>query len=107
MASYHQIIKSWFPHHYAILVFTNADLFQNQLTRIPLSTLWSEYRGGNDVKKAFNYIYSRFENSSNRHGTCKKYPIFVHSKDSSLVRKIVNSVNEIILEKSLFEKNML
>ncbi len=44
-----------------VLVLSKVDLLQDALNRKPLSTLFPEYTGGNDMKQAIAFIQEKFQ----------------------------------------------
>lgn len=55
----------WVVQTSFILLFTKVDLFKQKLARSELSRYFPDYRGGNDVARATEYLLGRF-NQVNR-----------------------------------------
>jgi len=52
-----EIVNSiWFSHTTFVLFMNKADLFEEKIRRIPLSNMFPEYKGGEDLEAARKYV---------------------------------------------------
>ncbi|KAF2804079.1 P-loop containing nucleoside triphosphate hydrolase protein [Mytilinidion resinicola] len=76
------IVNSRFNGTYIHLFLNNYDKLEEKLGRIPLSNYFPDYSGGNDVRKAAEYILSRFNQVNHAH----RYviPFFTRPTDAKI-----------------------
>ena len=61
LVHYDSIAKSkWFKKTPVIFILNNQDIFRHQLQQSPLESFFPGYNGGNDEKRATEYILKRF-----------------------------------------------
>jgi len=83
-----------------ILFLNKFDLFKKKIKRSPLSKCFPEYKGKNTVDAASRYIRDRFVEL--RHDNKKKLRChFTCSTDTTNIKTVFDSVQEIILEEAL------
>ncbi|KAF7333942.1 Heterotrimeric G-protein alpha subunit [Mycena sanguinolenta] len=75
---FESIINSrWFLRTSIILFFTEVDVFEAKIRKIPLARYFPEYTGGSDVNKAAKYILWRFMQENRARLSVYPHPIAV------------------------------
>jgi guanine nucleotide-binding protein subunit alpha len=89
----------WFMRSSVFLLLNNLDTFKRKLPRVPLENYFSDYIGGNDVKKAGEFILRRFTQLNRAH--LNIYPHFIETTDKSKIRLVFESIEQMILKSNL------
>jgi len=85
-------LPGWFSRTSIILFLNKIDLFKQKIPRIPLSSFFEEYSGGNDINKAAKYILWRFT-QTNR-AKLSIYPHLTQATDTGNIRLVFAAVKE-------------
>ncbi|KAJ3436710.1 guanine nucleotide-binding protein g(o) subunit alpha [Anaeramoeba flamelloides] len=95
------IINSrWFNKIPAILFLNKYDLFEKKLKHSKLKKTFPDYDGGKDVDEGKVYIKNQFL-SKNKENTKEIYTHYTTAIDPDNFQKVFESVNEILLKKSI------
>ncbi|OMJ27845.1 Guanine nucleotide-binding protein subunit alpha [Smittium culicis] len=90
----------WFSKTSIILFLNKIDLFREKIPRSPLSDYFSDYKGGNDVDSAGEYILRRFV-SLNQSDSKQVYTHFTCATDTNQIKFVMAAVNDIIVQNNL------
>ncbi|PPQ73665.1 hypothetical protein CVT26_010757 [Gymnopilus dilepis] len=96
-----------FMHTDIVLLLNHVDRFAEKLPELPLNDYFPDYRGGNDVDAARDYILHQFV-QLNRHTS--KRQIHIHytcPTDKQLLQKILSSLGDIVLQLNLRDRKVL
>ena len=97
--------SQWFKRSSIIMVFQEVELFGNKLARKPLSNLFPEYSGGDDVKKARECIVKRFQEVN--HARRSIYPHFGLPVAPSILEHVTAAVRDTLVDEGLRAKGVL
>ncbi|ORX84853.1 guanine nucleotide-binding protein alpha-2 subunit [Basidiobolus meristosporus CBS 931.73] len=91
----------WFERTSVILFLNKIDLFREKIKHSPVSKYFPDYKGPNDsFNRTSAYFTMRFE-SLNRSPEKVIYSHLTYATDTSQIRHIMASVNDIILSRNL------
>jgi len=84
-----------------IVFFNKVDLFEEKLKTQSLTIAYKEYTGSQDPKEALDYIkYQRFL-SQNKNNEREIFPFTTTATDTTLIKNVVTSIKDIIMQKIL------
>ncbi|KAI9333252.1 guanine nucleotide binding protein, alpha subunit [Obelidium mucronatum] len=87
----------------AIVLFLNKiDLFKEKVARFPISTYFPKYKGPNDYTTGKEFFGTMFM-SINKYPDRKIYVHFTWATDTKQTRKVLETVNKIIMNANLQE----
>jgi len=84
-----------------IVFFNKVDLFEEKLKTHSLTIAYPEYTGTQDPKEALNYIKSIVFLSKNKNPKREIFPFETTATDTGLIKNIVSSIKDIIMQKIL------
>ncbi|OLY79205.1 Guanine nucleotide-binding protein subunit alpha [Smittium mucronatum] len=90
----------WFSKTSIILFLNKIDLFREKIPKSPLNLYFSDYKGGNDVDSAGEYILRRFV-SLNQSDSKQVYTHFTCATDTNQIKFVMAAVNDIIVQNNL------
>jgi len=80
----------------AVILFLNKiDLFKEKIKRVPLTTLFPAYQGGDDFEKAKQFIEARFIETA--HNGAKVYVYATCAIDTESIKIVIQAVKRQIL----------
>ncbi|PVF97735.1 guanine nucleotide binding protein, alpha subunit [Serendipita vermifera] len=121
----------WFEHTHFILFLNKVDLFEQKVLHSPIKRFFPDYEGKEtsleDGKAYFKRRFLSLHAKANRtlqelaksptrpkipvstttHDIRKVYPYFTTATDTDAIRKVMKSVNDIVLLDNLAESHML
>jgi guanine nucleotide-binding protein G(i) subunit alpha len=83
----------WFMRSLVFLLLNKLDSFRRKLRMVPLANCFPDYRGGNDVNKAEEYILQRFTQLNRAH----IYPHLIETIDKSKIRLVFEDIKQKII----------
>lgn len=90
----------WFQNTAFILFLNKKDIFQEKITRVPLTVCFPDYTGKQEYDPSKDYIHARFmELNENKGKTI--YAHFTCATDTNNILVVFNAVRDIILNKTL------
>ncbi|XP_072279713.1 guanine nucleotide-binding protein G(i) subunit alpha-3 [Pyxicephalus adspersus] len=95
--------NKWFSDTSIILFLNKNDLFEEKITRSPLTTCYPEYSGTNTYEEATAYIQCQFENLNRRKETKEIYTHFTCATDTKNVQFVFDAVTDVIIKSNLVE----
>ncbi|PVU90220.1 hypothetical protein BB559_001044 [Furculomyces boomerangus] len=90
----------WFSKTSIILFLNKIDLFKEKIPRSPLNKYFTDYRNGDDVDAAGQYILGRFV-SLNQSDIKQIYTHFTCATDTNQIKFVMAAVNDIIIQNNL------
>ena len=78
-----------------VLVLSKVDLLQDALNRKPLSTLFPEYTGGNDLKSAIAFIQEKYQQRYKGTEQRKIVPVVTTLIDPMLISNTLKTVLDV------------
>lgn len=96
----------WFRDTSMILFLNKRDLFQDKITKVPLTVCFPEYDGGPDFDAAQEFLKFQFA-SKNRNADKQIYMHVTCATDTTNVAAVFNAVKDIIIRKSLNEAGLV
>lgn len=98
--------SKWFVNSPIILFLNKRDLFQEKITKVPMSNFFPEFTGGADYEKGIEFISSKF---LGRVSQRKQEQIYVHvtcATDTDNVAHVFNDVKEIFIKQNLEQSGL-
>ncbi|KAI2659072.1 Guanine nucleotide-binding protein G(i) subunit alpha-2 [Labeo rohita] len=93
--------NKWFTETSIILFLNKKDLFEQKITRSPLSICFPEYAGDNNYDEAAEYIRTKFEDLNKKKETKEIYPHFTCATDTKNVQFVFDAVTDVIIKNNL------
>lgn len=93
--------NKWFTETSIILFLNKKDLFEEKITRSPLSICYSEYSGANKYDEASAYIQAKFEDLNKKKDTKEIYTHFTCATDTKNVQFVFDAVTDVIIKNNL------
>ncbi|OQR67447.1 guanine nucleotide-binding protein G(i) subunit alpha-like, partial [Tropilaelaps mercedesae] len=93
--------NKWFTHTSIILFLNKKDLFEEKITRSPLTICFPEYTGANQYDEAAAYIQMQFERLNKRQDTKEVYTHFTCATDTSNIQFVFDAVTDVIIKNNL------
>lgn len=89
--------NQWFSKTSMIVFLNKRDLFEEKLSKYPLSDTYPEYKGGDDFDKAVEFITNKFESQN----TNPNKTIYFHitcATDTKSVEAVFKATKDVILK---------
>ncbi|XP_067908139.1 guanine nucleotide-binding protein G(i) subunit alpha-2a [Heterodontus francisci] len=93
--------NKWFTDTSIILFLNKKDLFEEKITKSPLSICFPEYSGANEYDAAAGYIQTKFEDLNKRKDTKEIYTHFTCATDTKNVQFVFDAVTDVIIKNNL------
>nr|XP_023026305.1 G protein alpha i subunit [Leptinotarsa decemlineata] len=93
--------SKWFVTTSIILFLNKKDLFEEKITRSPLTICFPEYTGPNTYQDASSYIKMKFENLNKRKDQKEIYTHFTCATDTSNIQFVFDAVTDVIIKNNL------
>ncbi|OMH81281.1 Guanine nucleotide-binding protein subunit alpha [Zancudomyces culisetae] len=90
----------WFSKTSIILFLNKIDLFKEKLPKSPLENHFPDYKGGQNIEAAKEYLLQRFT-SLNLSKYKQIYTYYTCATDTNQVKFVMTSVNDIIIQNHL------
>lgn len=93
--------NKWFVETSIILFLNKKDLFEEKITRSPLTICFPEYTGNNTFEEAAAYIKKKFEDQNKRKTTKEIYTHFTCATDTTNIQFVFDAVTDVIIKNNL------
>ncbi|XP_042905576.1 guanine nucleotide-binding protein G(i) subunit alpha [Parasteatoda tepidariorum] len=93
--------NKWFEETSIILFLNKKDLFEEKITKSPLTLCFPEYTGNNTYEEAAAYIKMKFENQNKRKNTKEIYTHFTCATDTNNIQFVFDAVTDVIIKNNL------
>ncbi|XP_037777426.1 guanine nucleotide-binding protein G(i) subunit alpha isoform X2 [Penaeus monodon] len=93
--------NKWFVETSIILFLNKKDLFEEKITKSPLTICFPEYTGSNTYDEAANYIRMKFENLNKRKDQKEIYTHFTCATDTTNIQFVFDAVTDVIIKHNL------
>ncbi|XP_022914415.1 G protein alpha i subunit [Onthophagus taurus] len=99
--------SKWFVSTSIILFLNKKDLFEEKITRSPLTICFPEYTGQNTYEEASAYIRTKFENLNKRKDQKEIYTHFTCATDTNNIQFVFDAVTDVIIKNNLKDCGLL
>ncbi|CAB3365907.1 Hypothetical predicted protein [Cloeon dipterum] len=93
--------SKWFVETSIILFLNKKDLFEDKITKSPLTICFPEYTGSNTFEEAAAYIQMKFENLNKKKGFKEIYTHFTCATDTNNIQFVFDAVTDVIIKNNL------
>ncbi|XP_071551105.1 guanine nucleotide-binding protein G(i) subunit alpha isoform X2 [Panulirus ornatus] len=93
--------NKWFVETSIILFLNKKDLFEEKITKSPLTICFPEYQGSNTFEESANYIRMKFENLNKRKDQKEIYTHFTCATDTNNIQFVFDAVTDVIIKNNL------
>eukprot|EP01098_Paradermamoeba_levis_P006994 TRINITY_DN2900_c0_g1_i3.p1 TRINITY_DN2900_c0_g1~~TRINITY_DN2900_c0_g1_i3.p1 ORF type:complete len:347 (-),score=73.12 TRINITY_DN2900_c0_g1_i3:169-1209(-) len=101
-----EIVNKWFLETTVVLFLNKIDIFQEKLTRFPLSNTFSEYQGPNDYKSAASFVKHKFLGLATKNNQ-RLYSHYTCATDTKQVKVVFDAVTQTIIKGGLSDGGLL
>ncbi|KAM6980385.1 guanine nucleotide-binding protein G(i) subunit alpha-3-like [Aplochiton taeniatus] len=95
--------NKWFTETSIILFLNKKDLFEEKITKSPLTICYPEYSDENSYDQASSYIKNQFEDLNKRKDRKEIYTHFTCATDTKNVEFVFDAVSDVIIKANLME----
>lgn len=99
--------SKWFLTTSIILFLNKKDLFEQKISRSPLTICFPEYTGPNTFEDASQYIRMKFENLNKRKDQKEIYTHFTCATDTNNIQFVFDAVTDVIIKNNLKDCGLL
>uniref|UniRef100_T1J8S3 G protein alpha i subunit n=1 Tax=Strigamia maritima TaxID=126957 RepID=T1J8S3_STRMM len=101
--------NKWFIETSIILFLNKKDLFEEKITKSPLTICFPEFTGANTYEEAAAYIQMKFENLNKRKDQKEKeiYTHFTCATDTTNIQFVFDAVTDIIIKINLIDCGLI
>uniref|UniRef100_A0A1B6C3R0 Guanine nucleotide-binding protein G(I) subunit alpha n=1 Tax=Clastoptera arizonana TaxID=38151 RepID=A0A1B6C3R0_9HEMI len=93
--------SKWFVETSIILFLNKKDLFEEKISKSPLTICFPEYTGSNTYEEAAAYIQMKFENLNKRKDQKEIYTHFTCATDTNNIQFVFDAVTDVIIKINL------
>ncbi|XP_038061257.1 guanine nucleotide-binding protein G(i) subunit alpha [Patiria miniata] len=93
--------NKWFTETSIILFLNKKDLFEEKITKSPLTICFPEYTGSNTYEEAAAYIQMQFEDLNKRKDQKEIYTHFTCATDTNNIQFVFDAVTDVIIKNNL------
>ncbi|KAK3894606.1 hypothetical protein Pcinc_001654 [Petrolisthes cinctipes] len=93
--------NKWFVETSIILFLNKKDLFEEKISKSPLTICFPEYQGNNTYEDSANYIRMKFENLNKRKDQKEIYTHFTCATDTNNIQFVFDAVTDVIIKNNL------
>ena len=97
----------WFVSTSIILFLNKKDLFEEKITRSPLTICFPEFIGSNTYEEASAYIRMKFENLNKRKDQKEIYTHFTCATDTNNIQFVFDAITDVIIKNNLKDCGLL
>lgn len=99
--------NKYFTDTSIILFLNKKDLFNEKITKSPLSICFPEYTGADTYNEAGSYVQLKFENKNDRKSDKEIYTHFTCATDTGNIQFVFDAVSTVIIKNNLRDSGML
>ncbi|CAL4143337.1 unnamed protein product [Meganyctiphanes norvegica] len=96
----------WFIDTSIVLFLNKKDLFEEKITKSPLTICFKEYKGKNNYEEASEYIRKSFEGLNKNKGKKEIYTHFTCATDTHNIKFVFDAVTVVIMKNNLADCGM-
>jgi guanine nucleotide-binding protein G(i) subunit alpha len=93
--------NKWFVETSIILFLNKKDLFEEKISKSPLTICFPEYTGSNTYEEAAAYIKMKFESQKKQKTTKEIYTHFTCATDTNNIQFVFDAVTDVIIKNNL------
>ncbi|KAF6217168.1 hypothetical protein GE061_001524 [Apolygus lucorum] len=93
--------SKWFVETSIILFLNKKDLFEEKISKSPLTICFPEYTGSNTYEEAAAYIQMNFANLNKRKDKKEIYTHFTCATDTNNIQFVFDAVTDVIIKQNL------
>ncbi|XP_046405449.1 guanine nucleotide-binding protein G(i) subunit alpha [Ischnura elegans] len=93
--------SKWFVETSIILFLNKKDLFEEKISKSPLTICFPEFSGSNTYEEAAAYIQMKFENLNKRKDQKEIYTHFTCATDTNNIQFVFDAVTDVIIKNNL------
>jgi len=93
--------SEWFKKTDIIIFFNKNDLFVDKIKRVPLATIYPEFKGPDDYQSSLEFFKGRFRELNDNKDSRHSYMHVTTGIDTENVRAVFHATKDIIFAKSL------
>ncbi|XP_015259786.1 PREDICTED: guanine nucleotide-binding protein G(i) subunit alpha-1-like [Cyprinodon variegatus] len=93
--------NKWFTETSIILFLNKKDLFEDKISKSPLTICFPDYEGQNTYEDGATYIQLRFEDLNKRRDVKEVYTHFTCATDTKNVQFVFDAVTDVIIKTNL------
>lgn len=93
--------SKWFVETSIILFLNKKDIFEEKITKSPLTICFPEYKGPNTFDECASYIQMKFEDLNQRKEQKQIYTHFTCATDTDNIQFVFDAVTDVIIQNNL------